>query len=159
MSAVASQWHWMDRGRKMGPVSWGELQALAKSGKLRPTDMVLRDGSTKWQPAQQARDADETPSQSGATVAPAPVAAMRPPPVPRQEAEFDMNSLSPAGFRPMRLLFGLGLIVAATIATVCGYNDAVARGGGKYTIYTGAFFWGLVLIGTSFRGKYNRYDA
>ena len=83
MSAVASQWHWMDRGRKMGPVSWGELQALAKSGKLRPTDMVLRDGSTKWQPAQQARDADETPSQSGATVAPAPVAAMRPPPVPR----------------------------------------------------------------------------
>ena len=158
MSAVTtSQWHWMERGQKKGPISWGELQALAKSGKLRPTDMVLREGSTKWQPAQQARDVDEIPAQSGQAVAPAAV-VMRSPPLPRQEEEFDMQGLARVGFRPVRLLFGLGLIVAGIVATVASYDAAVSRGGGKYTIFTGAVFWGLVLTVTSFGGKYNRHD-
>src|SRR5262249_45449569 len=34
-----------------GPFSWAELQQMAAEGKLQPADMVLQEGTPKWQAA------------------------------------------------------------------------------------------------------------
>jgi hypothetical protein len=46
MSAVMSRWYWTHDGRQGGPVTWDELQGLAKRGSLRGSDLVLREELT-----------------------------------------------------------------------------------------------------------------
>lgn len=41
-------WYCKLRGRSRGPVSPETLRELAHSGRLRPTDMISRDGTTNW---------------------------------------------------------------------------------------------------------------
>lgn len=49
---MASEWFYTrDNKSKAGPVSSAQLQALAKSGQLKPTDMVWKEGMAKWMPA------------------------------------------------------------------------------------------------------------
>jgi hypothetical protein len=49
---MAADWFYILDGKNIvGPVSSAQLRALARSGKLGPTDMVLQDGMAKWTPA------------------------------------------------------------------------------------------------------------
>ena len=45
---ITRGWYCKLRGRTRGPVSPAVLRQLASSGKLRPTDMISRDGTTNW---------------------------------------------------------------------------------------------------------------
>jgi WD40 repeat protein len=46
-----SSWYFAQDRRKIGPVSWPRLREMAAAGQLAPTDMLLREGATRWQPA------------------------------------------------------------------------------------------------------------
>ena len=49
---MPKEWFYTKDGRnRIGPVSPADLQALAKSGELMPTDMVWKEGMAKWSPA------------------------------------------------------------------------------------------------------------
>jgi hypothetical protein len=45
---MASEWFYKVDGKKRGPVSSAQLQALAKSGELKSTDIVWKEGMAKW---------------------------------------------------------------------------------------------------------------
>lgn len=57
----AARWYIERSGTEFGPVTWAELQALARNGRVRPTDLVRRDGVPYWQPAHEARDVADGP--------------------------------------------------------------------------------------------------
>ena len=67
---MAQQWYWMQDGQKSGPVSTAELKELARTARLKPTDMIWREGLPNWVQASQAK---------GLFVPPPPVAAAQPP--------------------------------------------------------------------------------
>ena len=159
MAVAVSQWHWMDRGRKMGPVSWGELQSLARRGKLKPTDMVLREGSSNWQPARAAREAQESSADSGTAPAAAPAAVARTPyaTAPVEEG-LDMAGLAPRGLRPVRMFIGLAMIGGGIVASMASFDAALRRGGGEYLIFVGPMIWGVILVLTSLGVRMKRYD-
>jgi len=46
---MPSQWFYVRDKKRIGPVSWEQLQQLARGGQLAPTDMVLQEGSPRWQ--------------------------------------------------------------------------------------------------------------
>lgn len=48
---MAAEWFYTSNRQQMGPVSWGELCRLADDGRLRPTDLVWKDGMADWAPA------------------------------------------------------------------------------------------------------------
>ena len=52
---MAPQWYWMQDDRKQGPTDTAGLKRLAKNGKLKPTDMIWRDGLPGWVHASQAK--------------------------------------------------------------------------------------------------------
>jgi GYF domain 2 len=43
-----SNWYYIRGDEKAGPVATGQLKELARSGKLRPSDMVWRMGMPRW---------------------------------------------------------------------------------------------------------------
>ena len=45
------QWYYKADGEEHGPVSQGELQALAALGQISPDDLVRNDKKPKWYPA------------------------------------------------------------------------------------------------------------
>ncbi len=52
---MASKWYCTQHRIKYGPVSGADLKALAQSGKLLPTDLVWKEGMSKWKRAEKAR--------------------------------------------------------------------------------------------------------
>jgi hypothetical protein len=48
---MASEWFYTRDHTSYGPVSSAQLQALARSGQLSPTDVVWLPGMAKWTPA------------------------------------------------------------------------------------------------------------
>ena len=52
---MAQQWYWMKNGQKNGPIETAGLKKLARSGQLKPTDMIWCEGLPKWVPATQAK--------------------------------------------------------------------------------------------------------
>jgi hypothetical protein len=52
-----SNWFYSTDGKqKTGPVTTSHLQQLARSGQLRPTDMLWQEGMPKWKQAATAQD-------------------------------------------------------------------------------------------------------
>jgi hypothetical protein len=49
---MPDEWFYVADRKKMGPVPFAQLQALAGSGQLKPADMVLQGGTTKWAAAE-----------------------------------------------------------------------------------------------------------
>jgi len=45
---VADQWFYTVGGKKAGPASLGQLQEMVQAGKLKPTDVVQREGTRSW---------------------------------------------------------------------------------------------------------------
>jgi hypothetical protein len=51
---MSAKWFYTrDDKTKLGPISFAQLQALAKSGQLRTTDMGQQAGLSRWMPAGQ----------------------------------------------------------------------------------------------------------
>jgi hypothetical protein len=67
---TGTMWFWRHDGETGGPVTWDGLMALARSGKLRSSDPVMREGTTDWIRADQAR------SEGPPGLPPAPVPYM-----------------------------------------------------------------------------------
>jgi WD40 repeat protein/tetratricopeptide (TPR) repeat protein/predicted Ser/Thr protein kinase len=71
--AGPAEWFVAAHKQKLGPFSHAALRALAAQGKLRPEDMVLRQGQGKWQPAREVPGLFAAPPP-----APAPAAEPEP---------------------------------------------------------------------------------
>ena len=93
---MAEQWFYSVAGTKQGAVSSKELVALARSGKLCPTDLVWKDGMAEWQPAGKVKG-----------LFPATPAAVAPPPLP---------TLTPAGTPHGLVAVTKGLLGTAAMA-------------------------------------------
>ena len=52
---TGTMWFWRHDDQQGGPVTWDGLMALARAGKLRSSDPVLRQGTDQWVRADQAR--------------------------------------------------------------------------------------------------------
>jgi hypothetical protein len=48
---TAAAWHYRVGDLEAGPVAWEELAASARSGNLKPSDLVWTEGMPAWQPA------------------------------------------------------------------------------------------------------------
>ncbi|MCX5661168.1 MAG: DUF4339 domain-containing protein, partial [Planctomycetota bacterium] len=48
---MASEWFYAKGDQKSGPVTLEQLQSLASSGQLQPSDLVWKDGMNEWTPA------------------------------------------------------------------------------------------------------------
>ncbi|GIW81919.1 MAG: hypothetical protein KatS3mg105_3726 [Gemmatales bacterium] len=57
-------WFYTQNKLKIGPIPFEQLQELVRMGAVKPTDMVLQQGSHKWQPASAVPDL--CPAQSAA---------------------------------------------------------------------------------------------
>ena len=53
---MARQWHYCKGEQRLGPITDKELQVLAQSGLLQPSDLVWTDGMAAWTPAQAVPD-------------------------------------------------------------------------------------------------------
>ncbi len=52
---MGEQWYYSSNGEQKGPVELTELQYLAGSGQLQPSDLVWRPGMPLWMPAEDTR--------------------------------------------------------------------------------------------------------
>jgi hypothetical protein len=96
---MASQWFYQRDGIENGPVSSPELTQLAASGKLKPVDLIWKEGMSEWVPASRltklfptvARASSLSPPPLPNTSEPPPVPPPRslPPPVPPSPAQFN----------------------------------------------------------------------
>jgi len=48
---MANNWYYAKHGKRLGPFAWTQLQQLAKSAMLVPTDMVFPESTQQWMPA------------------------------------------------------------------------------------------------------------
>jgi hypothetical protein len=78
---MASEWFYTRDHTSYGPVSSVQLQALARSGQLSPTDVVWRQGMAKWTPARTMNELfPPAPTTAARTPKAAPAKARRPAP-------------------------------------------------------------------------------
>lgn len=88
-------WYYAQGGTKFGPIVAQELNALASAGKLRPADLVWRDGMPEWVSASKVKG-----------LFPAPGAVAVPPPLPQpsappsQPADAPMPTVAPPLWNP-----------------------------------------------------------
>jgi len=107
--AAAAAWHYRVGDLQAGPVAWEELAASARSGNLKPSDLVWTEGMPAWQPA--ASVASLFPASDAAVLAagvdPADVA----PPAADLRESAGMRLLVPVGRSGWAIAAGyLGLI-------------------------------------------------
>ncbi len=79
------EWFYAQGDKQQGPVSAGEIKSLADTGKLRPDDLVWREGMEDWIPARKVKGLFESESAGPPPGQPAPApprggAATAPPP-------------------------------------------------------------------------------
>jgi hypothetical protein len=75
------EWFYAQENQRFGPVSAAELKALADAGKLRPEDLVWREGMDGWVPARRVKglfeaESPPVPAGSGANAPAAEASAM-----------------------------------------------------------------------------------
>jgi len=54
-NTMATEWYYSQGGEQHGPVSGGELEELAASAKVLPSDLVWKEGMDEWKPAAQVK--------------------------------------------------------------------------------------------------------
>src|SRR4051812_30317832 len=73
LQARGAEWYYAEGGKRVGPLTWPELQRLAAVGQLQPTDQVWRAGATTWVALAEAQEHPTAPSPAPARGAgPAP---------------------------------------------------------------------------------------
>lgn len=149
-AVTTPRWYWAQNGRRGGPVSWPELQALAAKGKLRSDDWVLQEGTQEWQRAGSARTVAVPPGGE----------LMQPPPPPPAAAlavkaaatvdtdgsiEPDDPSRPQSNRRGMtRMLWGTGLFVGGVMGIVLTYDPEKMFFGGRYMPFRIAIILGII---------------
>jgi hypothetical protein len=129
---------------------------MARSGRLRPTDLVLREGRQLWQPAKTAKDIEDgapSPSTSPAMMPPVGGAIGRPSMAMVSEAiggELDRPVPAARGVNVGQLLFGVFLCGGGILLTAICHRAAAAIGCGSYIVFTGPIVYGLLKIFSSF---------
>lgn len=68
---MAQEWYYSQNGQKPGPITEDELKKSAATGKLKPTDLIWKEGMDNWVPARSVKGLFLT--------AQAPVATRMPP--------------------------------------------------------------------------------
>ena len=58
---MANSWKCIVSGQEYGPLTDQELRNLARGGTLKPTDMVVRDGTRNWVPASKVKGLFDVP--------------------------------------------------------------------------------------------------
>ncbi len=81
---VASQWLYQRAGQQFGPVSTEQLQGLAQSGQLQPTDMVWTEGMGNWMEAGKAGGIFDTAPPQPIPQQPIPQQPIPQQPIPQQ---------------------------------------------------------------------------
>lgn len=145
MSQAASRWYWARDGKQGGPISWDELQSMARSGKLRGHDLVWQEGSPNWQPASTAQNGDSASTMTtGATAAaPGPPTSMSAP----RELLDEVEGAPRPGRRSAtgHLIAGTLWLSGGILLTVVSYMAAASSPhGGTYRIFTGAIIVGII---------------
>ena len=160
MSATASRWFWAHNGQRGGPISWGELQSMARSGRLRASDLVMREGGDRWQPAQSATETDlgvpfAAVAGQGTSMPPAAYHGFAPGFMTGSVPDERLHSSSGGGgVSSGKILFGGFLCVGGAIATFVSYSAAAqSPTGGRYFIFTGPMIWGLITLVRGFTGN------
>jgi uncharacterized protein (TIGR00266 family) len=69
------EWHYSQGGKQLGPVTGAELKSLATQGRLKPTDLVWKDGMADWVPANQVHGLFDPSVAPPSSSSPAPPAA------------------------------------------------------------------------------------
>jgi hypothetical protein len=158
MSTTSSRWFWTHEGQRGGPISWGELQSMARSGQLRANYLVMREGSDRWQPAHTATETDIGVPLGGAAppaFTPAPRQGFAPGFMPGSVADEQLHA-GPAtggGASTGMMLGGALLCALGVIGTYASYNAAAQSAtGGRYYIFTGPIVCGLAMFLRSFTG-------
>ena len=147
MPAIASRWYWLNGSNQAGPITWDQLQDLAKQGKLRANDWVWREGAPQWQPAGTARGDDKGPT-SGGTVPP-------PPPVVQQtraqvlDVPVDEIADNPApkkslGRGTRRMIYGTVFFLSGVLGIVLTYDPERMLFGGRYMPFRVAIIFGII---------------
>jgi hypothetical protein len=145
MSQAVSRWYWARDGRQGGPITWEELQSMARTGMLRGHDLVWREGSPNWQPASTAQNDDSSlsmPSDASAA-APSPVTPIS---APRQLLDEVEGAPRPVRRSAARhLIAGTLWLSGGILLTVISYQAAASSPhGGTYRIFTGAIIVGII---------------
>lgn len=125
---MTTMYHVGRNGQQTGPFSIDQLQAMAGSGELQPTDLVWKEGMAGWEPA------STLPGVFGASAAPAPapvVGSFNPEPQsqPSQAPYVQATVLPPvtpmgaAGPKPNGMaLTGMILGIVSIVLVCCCYG-------------------------------------
>jgi hypothetical protein len=128
---------------------------MARSGRLGPTDLVLREGRQLWQPAKTAKDIEDgapSPSPSPAMMPPVGGAIGRPSMATVSGGvggELD-RPVPARGVNVGQLLFGILLCGGGILLTAICHRAAAAIGCGSFIVFTGPIVYGLLKIFGSF---------
>jgi hypothetical protein len=83
---MTPQWYFAHNRQKQGPYSLEQLREFAASGGLRPTDMVLEEGTRQWMAASSLSGLFQD-AITAEPPAPLPVPPAEPPPVPPMQQD------------------------------------------------------------------------
>ena len=78
---MAAEWYYIKGGKQLGPVSQQDLQDMAASGGLKPTDLVWTDGMPEWIPASQVKQLRQSAAGPSSVFVPHPKRSAAMPPV------------------------------------------------------------------------------
>ncbi|HKI31095.1 MAG TPA: protein kinase [Gemmataceae bacterium] len=108
VAAVAPRWFYARGKEKVGPVTLARLRELAASGELKLTDMLLREGASRWAPAAAVEGLFNPPSAAAGKVVDRPAAL---PPLPERPPAED----EPGGYvrRVVRMMHDAALALQA----------------------------------------------
>lgn len=99
------EWFYAKNGERHGPMPSDKLRSLARSGDLRPADLVWREGMEDWAEARTVK---------GLFAAPAPVTATSPPPGPTPPQASDTKGRLPI------VLGAAAAVVVGSLLLCCG---------------------------------------
>jgi hypothetical protein len=123
----ADVWHYHQLGTKVGPVDLGQLQFLANTRQLSPTDMVWKQGMPEWIPAGRVPGLFQT--SGGAVIQPAVY--------PGGGAGYERAAAEPPSISGLAIaslvlgvlwVCGLGSLLAIIFGAVALYQIRISKG-------------------------------
>jgi hypothetical protein len=119
---MASRWFYQVAGREVGPVTFQQLAARIRGGKLSEDASVRREKTKDWVPCRQVigllRAAGRAPTE---TVPPEPPEKPRPKPTPREPKKARPTVGRLRGLDRRYLAWAAGAMIVVVVGGVCGW--------------------------------------